>query len=208
MARTFGIYLPRRGVADNFTLPQRVSLGVDSLKEYMALLVCLSAILLPIALWPMESNDLSQSISEQNRRLLGWAYLVSHIGSRMNNYIVYGMNADAYVLNGKREKYWTVPCKPKSTSHRIQRKCLLMRCMLSRYVTGHPPRLPTGLQHPLRIHRHQQLEFERTLSYPSSTIYGKVSQLRHDSTSRIRVDWHHHFVLTTKQDESVGTQDP
>lgn len=77
----------------------------------MAFLVFLSAILLPIAFWPTGTNDLSNLVSEPKRRFLGWTFLISQIASRLNNYIVYGMNADMYAQNGKRAKVWTVPCK-------------------------------------------------------------------------------------------------
>ena len=77
----------------------------------MAFLVFLSAVILPIAICPTETSDLSHLVSEPCRRLLGWTFLISHFAGRLNNYIVYGIAADVYAQNGKRAKYWTVPCK-------------------------------------------------------------------------------------------------
>ena len=111
MARKFRFYLPGHEVSANFTLPQRLSLGVDALVEYTAFLVCLSMVLLPIAIWPTGTSDFSKIISESHYRVLGWAFLISHFAGRLNNYIVYGMAADVYLQNGKRAKFWTVPCK-------------------------------------------------------------------------------------------------
>ena len=77
----------------------------------MAFLVFSFAILLPIAIWPTGTSDLSHLVSEPSRRLLGWTFLLSHLAGRLNNYIIYGVAADVYAQNGKRAKFWTVPCE-------------------------------------------------------------------------------------------------
>ena len=187
MARAFNFYLPGRDTGAKLTLPQRLSSSVDSFKEYTAFLVFLSAVLLPIALWPTKAGDLSHLASEPIHRLLGWTFLVSHFANRLNNYVVYGIAADAYVQNGKRVKYWTVPCT--LTLYRMfQTKHWLMRCSSSRHDSCCLPCLLAQRSRPPQSHWHGQLESEGALSYPSATLYKTIPQLRHNDASHIRYD--------------------
>lgn len=104
----------------------------------MAFLVFLSALLLPIAIWPTKSGDVSQFATEPVCRLLGWMFLVSHFATKLTNYIVYGMDADAYVQSGKRVKFWTAPCKG-SFSHKSHMKHWLMTSLWSRHDVRYLP---------------------------------------------------------------------
>ena len=112
VAHAFKFFLPGQNISARLTLAQRLSSGVvHSLKEYAAFLVFLSAILMPIAIFPTKSHDLTDVVPESSRRLLGWTFLLSYTMSTLNNYIVFGVAGMAHLENARRAKLWVAPCK-------------------------------------------------------------------------------------------------
>lgn len=73
--------------------------------------VLFAAVLLPVTIWPTKDVDFIHVVTRPRRRFLGLTFLISNFTTGLNNYSVHGIAADRPQLNGKREKYWTVPCK-------------------------------------------------------------------------------------------------
>ena len=112
VALAFEFFLPGRKVIAQLTLAQRLSSGVvHSLKEYAAFLVFLSAILMPIAIFPTKSHDLTDVVPESSRHLLEWTFLLSYAKSTLNSFIVFGVAGMANLENARRSKLWVAPCE-------------------------------------------------------------------------------------------------
>lgn len=124
---------------------------MQALKDYAPVTNVLALILLPIAIFPMQSDEFNNIASEH---YLGWlrsAFLIAFIAQKVNDHVVYGHVGSQGLASYRSMDIWCAPCM---STHDFLHLLSIVDCHpnlqgtpLNLKLTIYPQILPLGVSY-------------------------------------------------------------
>lgn len=103
--------MPGSGIIAKMTLVQRGTAIFQALREYAPVTNILALIILPIAIFPTQSDEFATILSRHDQSWLRTIFLVAFISSKANNIFVHAHIGMQRLVNFQSCDIWCAPCK-------------------------------------------------------------------------------------------------
>lgn len=111
VARSFGFFLPwfSRGIW--MTWGQRLSALLHPLTRIATVMLAGSLILLPIGIWPQQSDNYELLVPKSRRCWLKRLFLAAYLASKFNIYVLFQPVGTRGQAAHRSYRTWSAPCK-------------------------------------------------------------------------------------------------